>query len=57
MPSYLIVGSSVSLVLEPEMDQAKSWSIMRNHSGKKKAHKHKLFGPVGVGMTPGLSQG
>ena len=25
-------------------------------SGKKKAHKHKLFGPVGLGTTPGLSQ-
>ena len=26
-------------------------------SGKKKAHEHKRFGPVGLGMTPGLSQG
>ena len=26
-------------------------------SGKKKAHKHKLFCPVGLGTTPGLSQG
>ena len=24
-------------------------------SGKKKAHKHKLFCPVGLGTTPGLS--
>ena len=27
------------------------------HSGKKKAHEHKPFGPVAVGTTPGLSQG
>ena len=27
------------------------------YSGKKKAHQHKLFGPVGCGTTPGLSQG
>ena len=26
-------------------------------SGKKKAHKHELFGPVALGTTPGLSQG
>ena len=26
-------------------------------SGKKKAHKHKLFCPVGLGTTPGLSRG
>ena len=26
-------------------------------SGKKKAHKHKLFGPVAPGTTTGLSQG
>ena len=26
-------------------------------SGKKKAHKHKLFCPVGLGKTPGLSRG
>ena len=26
-----------------------------NHSGKRKAHKHKLFCPVGLGTTPGLS--
>ena len=26
-------------------------------SGKKKAHKHKLFCLVALGMTPGLSQG
>ena len=26
-------------------------------SGKKKAHKHKVFGPVALGTTPGLSQG
>ena len=26
-------------------------------SGKKKAHKHKLFGPVALGTTPGLSLG
>ena len=26
-------------------------------SGKKKAHKHKLFGPVALGTTPGMSQG
>ena len=26
-------------------------------SGKRKAHKHKLFGPVALGTTPGLSQG
>ena len=24
-------------------------------SGKKKAHKHKLFGPVALGTTPGLA--
>ena len=27
------------------------------HSGKKKAHKHKFFCPVGLGTTPGLSRG
>ena len=27
------------------------------HSGKKKAHKHKLFCLVGLGTTPGLSRG
>ena len=26
-------------------------------SGKKKAHKHKLFCPVGLGTAPGLSRG
>ena len=26
------------------------------HSGKKKAHKQKLFGPVALGTTPGMSQ-
>ena len=26
-------------------------------SGKKQAHKHKLFCPVGLGTTPGLSRG
>ena len=26
-------------------------------SGKKKAHKHRLFCPVGLGTTPGLSRG
>ena len=26
-------------------------------SGKKKAHKHKLFGPVALGKTPGMFQG
>ena len=26
-------------------------------SGKTKAHKHKLFSPVGLGTTPGLSRG
>ena len=26
-------------------------------SGKKKAHKHKVFGPVALGTTPDLSQG
>ena len=26
-------------------------------SGKKKAHKHKLFGPVALGTTPGISPG
>ena len=26
-------------------------------SGKKKTHKHKLFCPVGLGTTPGLSRG
>ena len=25
--------------------------------GKKKAQKHKLLGPVGLGMTPALTQG
>ena len=31
---------------------------MRVHlSGKKKAHKHKLVGVVGLGTTAGLSQG
>ena len=27
----------------------------RSESGKKKAHKHKHFCPVGLGTTPGLS--
>ena len=27
------------------------------YSDKKKAHKHKLFCPVGLGTTPGLSRG
>ena len=27
------------------------------NSGKKKAHKHKFFCPVGLGTTPGLSRG
>ena len=26
-------------------------------SGKKQAHKHRFFGPVALGTTPGLSQG
>ena len=26
-------------------------------SGKKKAHKHKLFGPVALGTIPGMSLG
>ena len=26
-------------------------------SGKKKVHKHKFFGPVGLGTAPGLSRG
>ena len=30
---------------------------MRITSGKKKAHKHKHFGPVALGTTPGSSQG
>ena len=30
---------------------------MSDLSGKKKAHKHKLFGPVALGTTPGLSPG
>ena len=34
------------------------FNVMACHttvSGKKKAHKHKLFGPVALGTTPGLS--
>ena len=30
---------------------------LRKKSGKKKARKHRLFGLVGLGTTPGLSQG
>ena len=31
--------------------------LLLHLSGKKKAHKHKLFCPVGLGTTPGLSWG
>ena len=31
--------------------------LSRSVSGKTKAHKHKLFVPVALGTTPGLSQG
>ena len=36
-----------------------NWAIAKRRlvSGKKKANKHKPFGPVGLGMTLGLSQG
>ena len=30
--------------------------MVHGGSGKKNAHKHKLFGPVALGTTPGLSQ-
>ena len=42
---------------------AKTWKARKMQkmrtleSGKKKAHKHKLFGPVTLGTTPGMSQG
>ena len=32
-------------------------TLRGNKSGKKKAHKHKLFGPVALGTTPGMSRG
>ena len=32
-------------------------AVQKRYSGKKKAHKHKLFGPVAPGTTTGLSQG
>ena len=35
---------------------APSSAIRSIHSGKRKAHKHKLFGPVALGTTPGMSQ-
>ena len=38
-------------------DPARPSNPSARKSGKKKAHKHKLFGPVGFGTTPGLSQG
>ena len=31
--------------------------LKKGFSGKEKAHKHKLFGPVGLGTTPGMSWG
>ena len=36
-----------------------SWCLWprKSISGKKKAHKHKFFCPVGLGTTPGLSRG
>ena len=35
----------------------KMWDLKCNQSGKKKAHKHKLFCPVGPCFSPDLSQG
>ena len=38
-------------------DEAKNSEEKRLFSGKKKAHKHKRFGPVALGTAPGLSLG
>ena len=32
-------------------------AFIQGKSGKKRAHKHKLFGLAAVGTTPGMSQG
>ena len=54
-----IAQIAIFAVLSAEVPETavRNSSEDRLFSGKKKAHKHKLFCPVGLGTTPGMSRG
>ena len=60
----LLIPRQAVMTVDPEKAEGRLWTLWSDldlsetHrcSGKKKAHKRKLFGPVALGTTPGLSQ-